>query len=232
MTSTIVTEDAWIEDWLSAGRFGNYLKAAGGSRQRALELYEWNSKLSAAFLRDLSHLEVGLRNAFDRQLSAAVLPTEFHWTDPGTLRQLFPVSIRKDKRTGKSYDANKNPRGKVQEARDRCTSSSGVTPVPGKIVAELMFGFWTYLVADSHEKTIWVPYLHKAFPPGTDRDRVSQALTAIREFRNRVAHHENILKGGEIERRRITNMVQMLSPDAHVHFQANSEVSTILRQRP
>jgi hypothetical protein len=148
------------------------------------------------------------------------------------LLQLFPVSIRKDKRPGKSYDANKNPRGKVQEARARCTSSSGATPVPGKIVAELMFGFWTYLVADSHEKTIWVPYLHKAFPPGTDRDRVSQALTAIREFRNRVAHHENILKGGEIERRRITNMVQMLSPDAHVHFQANSEVSTILRQRP
>ena len=64
------------------------------------------------------------------------------------------------------------------------------------------------------------------------RDRLSQALTAIREFRNRVDHHENILKGGEIERRRITNMVQMLSPDAHAHFQANSEVSAILAQRP
>jgi len=227
----MVAGDAWIEDWLSAGRFGTYLKAAGGSRQRALDLYEWNSKLSAAFLRDLSHLEVGLRNAFDRQLSAAVLPKEFHWTDPGTLLALFPVSTRQNKRTGKSWDANKNPRDKVQEARERC-ASPGVAPVPGKIVAELMFGFWTYLVADSHEKTIWVPYLHKAFPPGTDRARVSQALTAIREFRNRVAHHENILKGGEIERRRITNMVQMLSPDAHAHFQANSEVAAILGQRP
>lgn len=45
-------------------------------------------------------------------------------------------------------------------------------------------------------------------------------------------NHENILKGGEIERRRITNMVKMLSPDAHAHFQANSEVSMILGQRP
>jgi hypothetical protein len=227
----MVAGDAWIEDWLSAGRFGTYLKAAGGSRHRALELYEWNSRLSAAFLRDLSHLEVGLRNACDRQLSAAVLPHDTHWTDPGTLLKLFPVSIRKNKRNGKTWDANKNPRGKVLEARDRC-GSPGIVPVPGKIVAELMFGFWTYLVADSHEKTIWVPYLHKAFPPGTDRDRVSQALTAIREFRNRVAHHENILKGGEIERRRITNMVQMLSPEAHAHFQANSEASKILAQRP
>ncbi|WP_133205762.1 hypothetical protein [Arthrobacter terricola] len=184
--------DAWIEDWLSAGRFGTYLRAAGGSRQRALELYEWNSKLSAAFLRDLSHLEVGLRNACDRQLSAAVLPEEVHWTDPGTLLELFPASIRTNKRTGTSWDANKNPRDKAQEARKRC-ASPGVMPVPGKIVAELMFGFWTYLVADNHE---------------------------------------NILKGGEIERRRITNMVKMLSPDAHARFQANSEVSMILGQRP
>lgn len=83
--ATTSGNDAWIESWLSAGRFSTYLEAGGGSRKRALDLYEWNAKLSAAFLHDLSHLEVGLRNACDRQLAAAVLPGDKHWTDPDTL---------------------------------------------------------------------------------------------------------------------------------------------------
>ncbi len=95
-----------------------------------------------------------------------------------------------------------------------------------------MFGFWTFLFADGHEKTLWVPYLHKAFPPGTDRSKLSQTLTAIREFRNRIAHHENILKGSEIERRRIVSATQMLSPEAAAHCQGTSEVSAILANRP
>lgn len=55
--------DAWIEQWLSRERFALYLRKAGGDRTRALALYEWNAKLSAAFLHDLNHLEVALRNA-------------------------------------------------------------------------------------------------------------------------------------------------------------------------
>jgi hypothetical protein len=62
--------DPWIEAWLSTGRFGTYLSAAQGSRSLALALYEWNARLGAAFLHDLGHLEVGLRNAYDRVLSA------------------------------------------------------------------------------------------------------------------------------------------------------------------
>ena len=46
----------------------------------SIYLYEWNAKLSAALLHDLSHLEVGLRNACDRQLAAAALPGDSHWT--------------------------------------------------------------------------------------------------------------------------------------------------------
>ncbi|MFJ4171300.1 hypothetical protein ACIPY3_17485 [Paenarthrobacter sp. NPDC089714] len=231
------TSDAWIEDWLSAGRFATYLQAAGGSRVRALELYEWNARLSAAFLRDISHLEVGLRNACDRQLQAATTGGDTHWTDPATLMRLFPAASRFDRAKGRRIDVNKNPRDKVERAREAGTASPGIAvpspaPLPGKTIAELMFGFWTFLFADGHEKTLWVPYLHRAFPPGTDRSRLSQTLTAIREFRNRIAHHENILKGSEIERRRIVSATQMLSPELAAHCQATSEVSAILSKRP
>ncbi|TFB50259.1 Abi family protein [Cryobacterium tagatosivorans] len=230
--ATTSSDGPWVEEWLSVGRFSTYLAAGGGSRSRAFELYEWNAKLSAAFLHDLSHLEVGLRNACDRQLAAATLPGDAHWTDPATLLTLFPVVMRRDRAIGRSHDVNKTPRGNVERARLNAATISHTPPIPGKVVAELMFGFWTYLFADAHEKTIWVPHLHKAFPPGTDRNRLNDALAALRDFRNRVAHHENILNGSESERRRMVYVIRLLSADALAHFKANSEVATILAGRP
>jgi len=227
-TSSVGT---WVDDWLSRGRFSTYLAAAGGSRTRALDLYEWNTKLSATFLHDLSHLEVGLRNACDRELAAATLPGDSHWTDPATLLVLFPVVMRRGK-NGRPYDSNKPARDNVEKARKKVTGSTGAPPVPGKVVAELMFGFWTYLFADAHEKTIWVHYLYKAFPAGTDRNKLNDALAALRDFRNRVAHHEHILNGAEGERRRMVFVIRLLSADILAHFIANSDASTILAKRP
>ncbi|WP_219844323.1 MULTISPECIES: Abi family protein [unclassified Arthrobacter] len=224
--------DTWIENWLSMDRFSTYLEVAGGSRTRALDLYDWNAKLSAAFLHDLSHLEVGLRNACDRQLAAATLPGDTHWTDPATLLALFPIVMRRNKLTGRLHDVNKIPRSNVERARTSAATKPHAPPLPGKTVAEIMFGFWTYLLADAHEKTIWVPHLHKAFPPGTDRNRLNDSLASLRRFRNRVAHHENILRGSEGERRRIVYLVRLLSTDVLEHLQANSDVATILGTRP
>ncbi len=224
--TTAQPSDRWIEDWLSASRFATYLTVSGGCRERALDLYEWNARLSAAFLHDLSHLEVGLRNACDRELTSAVVAADTHWTDPATLLMLFPVVSRHNR------DANAIPRSNVERARKSATTARNSPPVPGKTVAEIMFGFWTYLFSDLHEKTIWVPYLHKAFPPGTDRNQLNATLASLRDFRNRIAHHEHILSGSEAERRRIVSVVRLLSPDALAHLVNNSEVSKILAERP
>ncbi|MGB7235837.1 MAG: hypothetical protein WBD41_07595, partial [Rhodococcus sp. (in: high G+C Gram-positive bacteria)] len=62
----------WVEDWLSAERFRTYLKRAGFDRGRALALHEWNAQLNAALLHDFAHLEVGLRNMYDRALGPVV----------------------------------------------------------------------------------------------------------------------------------------------------------------
>ena len=228
--NTTERQNDWIDDWLSTPRFATYVGAAGGSRPRALELYEWNARLSAAFLHDLGHLEVGLRNAYDRLLSTAAVQGEGHWTEPQTLLQLFPVQQRTQR--GRTIDVNKTARQKVETARHLATGGRRVTPPPGKVIAEITFGFWTYLTSDAHEKTLWVPYLHKAFPPGSDRKRINRTLITIRDFRNRVAHHEHILRGAEAQRRQIHPLVRSLSPGAASHLATYSEVATILAQRP
>ncbi|WP_216852939.1 hypothetical protein [Phytoactinopolyspora halotolerans] len=63
--------EAWIESSLSAPRFQKYLDAVGGDRAVALDLYDWNAEAAAAVVHDLAHLEVALRNAYDRALSRA-----------------------------------------------------------------------------------------------------------------------------------------------------------------
>ncbi len=79
----------WVEAWLSLPRFGVYIEATAGDRQLALVLYEWNAAVSAAFQRDLAHLEVALRNAYDTAIIANTPPRLPHWTtDP---YRLFPV---------------------------------------------------------------------------------------------------------------------------------------------
>lgn len=72
MTSTPSPPPAgpWVWQWLSVPRYRVYLAAADGDAGQALALYEWNSQLSAAFHRDLAHLEIALRNAYDTALAA------------------------------------------------------------------------------------------------------------------------------------------------------------------
>ncbi|MCP2252912.1 Abi-like protein [Prauserella aidingensis] len=65
----------WVQKWLSPPRHAVYLAAAGGDHARALALYEWNSQVAAALHRDLAHIEVGLRNAYNDAL------TEY-WSGP------------------------------------------------------------------------------------------------------------------------------------------------------
>mgnify|MGYP002153710484 CR=1 FL=1 len=70
-----------------------------------------------------------------------------------------------------------------------------------KLIAELNFGFWTALFRSVYSKQMRIPNLVKVFPnlpPPTEkfinRDILSSKLNHIRKFRNRVFHHENIIK--------------------------------------
>lgn len=230
--TTQPNSDLWIEDWLSAGRFRTYLDAAGGSRFRALRLYEWNAQLSAAFLHDLAHLEIGFRNACDRQLDAARHHGEFHWTEPKSILTLFPPTARRVRDQPRLRDRNHLPRLTVERARVRAAEAAPRGLLPGKVVAELTFGFWTYLVSDLHEKTIWVPWLHAVFPEGTDRKKLNATLTSLRDFRNRVAHHESILANPEAKRRQLVSVVKLISPELNAHMQEHSQVLAIQSTRP
>jgi hypothetical protein len=216
----------WVEAWLSRPRFSVYLAAADSDRTRALALYEWNAQISAALLHDLAHLEVGLRNAYDAALSAR-WPGPPHWTLAGET-VFAPVYRTRGRRR---VDINDRPRDNLRHA---IVNAGGPTARPGKIVAELMFGFWRYLSSAAHEKTLWVPALHRAFPRGTDRAiHVDGPIGRLHDLRNRVAHHEPLLTT-DISGRfaDLIGLASRLDPQLGQHVRATSTVFGLLGTRP
>lgn len=223
---------AWVEWWLSSPRFAVYRVAAGGDAQHALDLYEWNTGLGAALMHDLAHLEVGLRNAYDRALgNVPDLPQ--HWTACGD--QIFaPVRRTRRRRTAggvvrTTVDVNARSRASLEHARREV----GWAAPPGKVVAQLSFGFWRYLTSAAHEVTLWRPALHRAFPRGTERRDVDLRIGRLHQLRNRVAHHEplltvDVMASAEDAR----HLAGLLHPRLREHLDRTSTVSEQVECRP
>jgi hypothetical protein len=215
-----VPDGPWVENWLSPERFATYLRMAGHDRLRALELYEWSTCLNAALLHDFAHLEVGLRNMYDRTLMGAVAAGDKHWLDNTSASVLFPRNTAGNDRTHRDIAAARH-------------SAGGTGASPGKVIAELMFGFWVFLTARRHEPLIWLPHLMHAFPAGTQRGQLHSGLNGLLQARNRVAHHEPATVGsGRDFARRIRRYARYVSPELVHYIDQMSTIEDIIRNRP
>lgn len=228
---------SWIETWLSAPRLSVYLDAAGGDRERALALYEWNTSVAAAFHHDLAHLEVGLRNAYDQALCRGARPGQVHWVFESARH--FPPQMHKSA-NGRRYDANAKSRALIEDAvkqatpRSRGAAGGDVRlPASGKVIAELSFGFWRYLSSRRQAEPLWVPYLHTAFRPGTSRHDVDGPVGRLHDLRNRVAHHEPLLATNLVARcADVLTVASLLSDELATYIGANSTCSRLVADRP
>lgn len=230
--------DAWIDGWLGAPRFQKYVALCGNDRQRALQTYEWNVSLGQALLRDIAHFEIALRNAYDTAMSRK-WPGSDHWLLSPSSPAVVPIWRIKSTSGGLKRGTDVNyiiNRRNVDAAISKC---GGAKAVPGKVIAELSFGFWRSLTTATHEKSLWVPYLHSAYPKGTRRTAVDRGLNDINTVRNRIAHHEPIFDRHQNPTQEpdklhatLVQLMAMLSPDAAAHLSASSTVTTVFTQRP
>ena len=183
-TDDVRATRAWAERWLSHKRLAPYLAACEDDVERALDLYEWNISLGQVLMRDVSHFEVALRNAYDRVMGERW--SGAHWLlDDGSpvLRPIVRIS-----KNGKARDVNLVNRRAVTEARSNAHDGDD----PNQVIANLMLGFWAHLTDRSRERDLWIPYLNAAWPKGTSRNDLNRDLAAINRVRNRVAHNERL----------------------------------------
>lgn len=160
---------------LSPERLAPYLGATDGDLTEAVRLYEWNLAASGALYEALGILEVALRNALSAQLAAHHGTLAGNWYDD-------PLGVLSDL----AHDDIAVARRRVRKLRRPET--------PGRIIAELSFGFWKFLLAKRYEATLWTGHLRHAFPNLQPRNRatVYRALDELHTVRNRIAHHEPI----------------------------------------
>ena len=161
---------------LSSERVRGYEKRLGTSDpETILSFVRWNTALSQSLYSSLQVLEVGLRNSIHS--AASRLFGRADWLDDANvLRHPHEFSA-------------------LEKAR-RDIAQRGGPESPGRLIAELSFGFWTSLLDKRYEQTLWPSLLKEAFPgmPRRVRTRanLSRRFNVVRRLRNRVFHHEAI----------------------------------------
>lgn len=160
---------------ISRERFSPYLKLADNSDLQALQLYEFNIKLSESFYPSLHNLEISLRNNFHLAIAK---------------------KYGKDWILNRKLLAGMNNREFVNLSKIDEIISKLQTQDINKIISNLSFGFWVSLLYPNYEISLWRPCLREIFPHDKKilRKEIHQKLENAKFIRNRIAHHEFILK--------------------------------------
>ncbi len=217
------TQLAAVRAAIGTDRLAVYDTEVGGDEARALDLYGWNAAVSAAFFEDLSVLEVVLRNACHRELQD--WNAEHGHVSPWYHHPVLTPGGMQD----------------VGRARQRVTQG-GKPETEGRVIAELMFGFWRLLHSKTYEATLWTPCLRHAYPlhQPNDRSAVYRRLDRLNTMRNRIAHHEPI-HGSTIGKtgldvagmhQALLEILGWIDADVQHWVTTHSRVSTLLRNRP
>jgi hypothetical protein len=190
-----------IEALLGHARLATYLAEADGDVSRATDLYLWATQLSGALHGQISFVEIAVRNAIDLQLSA--------WNQAaGCAPDWSAEAQTADPLYGILRKHLSEARGRaVREAeeRDKAHPRSGTTVTHDDVIAQLMFGSWVSVVrpisnteSPHRQQQLWAEALSQAFPHATSGDAgrvdIGKKLETLRRLRNRVAHHDNLLR--------------------------------------
>jgi hypothetical protein len=154
--------------------------AGGDLGSAALDLYNWNTQISGAFMAPLHICEVVIRNSISDTLTTVYGP-RWPWSP------VFEASLSHPPH---GY----SPRRDLADARR-------AQPTTGKVIPELKFVFWQRMFTGRHDVRLWDPHLRTVLPNLDPVKTVAQLraeiygdLEHVRFLRNRIAHHEPIFR--------------------------------------
>lgn len=206
-----------VVECLSPERLLPYLHSVpSGELQEALALYQWNISISGAFHEAISIAEVCLRNTLHNQMTRLTQDEPGNWLENSTL--LLTADAQKE----------------ISVAQRRVTHKGGPL-TPARLVSELNFGFWRYLLAKRYETTLWTPALRHGFPQFQSQQRkiVYNVVTELHILRNRIAHHEPIFKRDlRQDFVRIYQLIEWISPQTREWSTPFSRVKETISQYP
>lgn len=214
-----------FENHIGSSRLHLYVQHCGGDHVRAVELYRWNARLAASFWLDLGHLEVALRNALDAKMRQIYTThgVESEWLDD-------PARVLGRDAHGKGHHAQ--PYKDIAIARSRVRRNEKPR-TRDQIISETSFGLWHQLVSRA-QMSFW-PDLVGAFPHAPSRAQpvVSEPVSRLRHFRNRIAHHHRIWAlDGPARHQDLVTVAGYIDPELATWIEAGSSVQQLLAQQP
>ncbi len=230
-----------IEILLGKARVAPYLAWTSGDVHKAAELYHWNTEFAGALHSQLCHVEVLVRNAMDRALcdwnAAQGYPRE--WSlEHAAAPTLYSVIGGKRGLNKARVQAGANAKKRAKDHQRH-----GVDPTHDDVIAQLTFGNWSTLLGFTAQVPkpavieLWQDALCNAFPWArrneSGRHFVGTRMERLRNLRNRVSHHENLLSVNPESR--LEDMLAILAavgPDYPTWAMARSRVRAVKKTDP
>lgn len=213
-----------LQRWFSVARMERYACATDSAA-----LYEWDVRLQKAFLEDIAHIEVLLRNFIAERLAADCEREEGDraWYDhPGR------------------YGMNEGTCGSIAKAKSRL-AHEGKAATYDRMVAALTFDTWRFLLVRRQEPTVWRALRDRrngGMPnyPGTSRAEFEKRVAVVYALRNRCSHQEHLVRAEAREEKQeldscadaIDWIARKIDPRAADWIQENSRVDSVRRMRP
>ncbi len=206
----------FYEKVFSTQRMAKYFDRYPDNERKAIFHYKINVELSESFYPLLSMYEVALRNSMSRELADYFQSANWH------LKMETAIGL-------KDLRGNLNaPKRQIVKRNENISSH--------KMVAELTLGFWVRLFNAEYERILWKP-LRRAFPylekSERQRHKVSAPINKIRDFRNRLFHHEPIswnLEKLEETHQRILKVMGWINKDLPEVANSINRVPDVIRK--
>ena len=168
-----------IENCLSGDRINTYLRETGNDLPSAIRLYLCNMKLSALFHAPICLFEVALRNKIAAALKRTYTKNSRPWYEDGRLLCMLNIRLKKD----------------LQSSVQKSKLNRDHIKVEGGIIAEQSLAFWQSFFRKIPTEYLWPNGFEEDFqniPREVSRTDIYEKIDRIRNFRNRVSHHEPI----------------------------------------
>lgn len=143
---------------------------------RTLGAFRWHQAVSVELFGLVGIVELALRTTINEQMQ-------------GWHRESFGDGLWFD-RAGDFLDIHGVQDIEVARSRLRAKRREATSD---RLVAELNFGFWRYLLSNRYRTILW-PTLRRGFPhiPTGSEKTLFSRVGRIHDLRNRIAHHEPI----------------------------------------
>ncbi len=197
---------------ISPERLAAFQKLTGSTRA-AIELHRDMLRLNAQLMNVIACVEIALRNAVSDNLTSFFgtpdwlthPPAPFQWrkTENENARKALDSARRSEyaklsQSEKAALEVTAFPHGRpvaIPHLKRAIERRKQINVPIGKVIAETTFYTWKRLYSADYEQTLWRPTLKRTFPDKKlKRATVAENLEVLYQARNRLAHHEPVLR--------------------------------------